>query len=140
MFKTCVVVADRARARLFVTAAGAERQGTVPSIDLVELEALTDNEGQVGTYEHRERHKEEQERRFAKRIAGAVRELMAREEAPRLVLAIEPHMLGLLRAQLNGSLGSTELIELAKDFSWHTPEHILDALKRHGAVYASASS
>ena len=135
MLKTCVLVADRARARLFVTAVGAVRSGAPASIDLRELEALTDVEVEPNSYdEHRERHRQEHERRFAKRIAGAVRELVAREEAPRLVLAVEPHMLGLLRPQLTGSLHSTELVELAKDFSWHTSQHILEALTRHGAI------
>jgi protein required for attachment to host cells len=138
MPKTCVLVADRARARLFVTAAGAERFGAATSLNLRELEALTDVEVEPSNYdEHRERHREEHERRFAKRIAGAVRELLAREEAPKLVMAVEPHMLGLLRSQLNGSLHSTELVELAKDFSWHTSQHILEALTRHGAINGS---
>lgn len=138
MSRTCVVVADRARARLFVTAAGAERLGAEPSLALRELEALTDPAGEPTGDEHAERHREERERRFAKRIAGAVRELVARLEAERLVLAVEPHLLGLLRQQLHGSLHSTELVELSRDFSWHTPQHILEALRHHGALSGAA--
>lgn len=157
MLKTCVIVADRARARLFVTATPPERVVGKAAVELRELEALTDAEGELtgnqvfsntrsGTNrsphgadfeydDHRERHRDEVERRFAKRIAAAARELLARESATRLVLAVEPHMLGLLRLELVEPLpGVVSRVELAKDFSWHTPQHILEALERCGAM------
>ncbi|HKY36692.1 MAG TPA: host attachment protein [Polyangiaceae bacterium] len=88
-------------------------------VELQELEDLTDPQGELtgnelfsstrsGTNrsphganfeydDHRERHREEAERRFAKRIALTTKQLVARESASRLVLAVEPHMLGILR-------------------------------------------
>lgn len=156
--KTCVVVADRARARLFINAPSAERIGVDGrGQELVEVEALTDPEGELtgkqmfsstrsgsnrsphgATFEyddHRQGHRSEEERRFAKRIAEAVRTRIATEQPSKLILAIEPHLLGLLRQALNGQLQqSLEVVELAKDFSWHTPEHVQAALERCGAL------
>lgn len=155
--KTCVVVADRARARFFVTAKGAERMGAEPADELQELEALTDPEGELtgeqlfsntrsgsnrsphgAQFEyddHRDRHRDEEERRFARRMTQAIQELVDRERPTRLVLAVEPRMLGLLRQTLNGALApSVELVELPKDLSWHTPQHIRAALLRTGAI------
>ena len=159
MLKTCVVVADRARARLFITVTPPERGVGSAPVDLQEIEALIDAEGELMGHEvfanlrsgtnrsphgaafeyddHRERHREEEERRFAKRVARAIRELVARESASRLVLAVEPHMLGVLRQELGESLPAVVArVELAKDFSWHTATHILEVLQRCGALSA----
>lgn len=160
MLKTCVVVADRARARLFVTVPGAERSVTDATEELLELEALTDPDGELtgeqlfsntrsGTNrsphgaqfeydDHRAAHREQQERRFAKRVASAIRQRLTEEGARKLVLAVEPHMLGLLRHSLaTESLDGAERVELAKDFSRHTPRHIHEALVRCGALAAA---
>ena len=157
MSKTCVVVADRARARFFVTAEAAERSVGGVATELRELEALADPEGELtglqafssvrsGTNrsphgaafeydDHRERHREEVERRFAKRVASATRQFLAREHASRLILAVEPHMLGLLRKELDApGPGSEPRVEVATDLSWHSPRHILEALERCGAL------
>jgi hypothetical protein len=163
MLKTCVVVADRARARLFVTGAPAERTlGSAP-LALRELETLTSPEGQLrgvdmfanlrsGTnrsphgaaYEYddrREGHREEVERRFAKQVASAVRGLLERERAPRLVLAVEPHMLGILRPALHevGMPADVERIDVPADLSSQAPGHILEVLQRHGALLGAAA-
>jgi protein required for attachment to host cells len=157
MLKTCVIVADRARARLFVTAAPAERFVGAALVELQELEDLIDPEGELtgnelfsssrsGTNrsphganfeydDHRERHREEVERRFAKRIALATKQLLARESASRLVLAVEPHMLGILRQELGDTLpGVASRLELAENLSWHTPRHILETLEHRGVL------
>jgi protein required for attachment to host cells len=160
--KTCVVVADRARARLFVTAPRAERSGApAGGQQLVELEALTDPEGELtgqqlfsstrsgsnrsphgAAFEYddgRQAHRDEEERRFAKRIAAAVRTRLGTERPDKLILAIEPQLLGMLRQALNGLEPPLEVVELAKDFSWHSPEHVQRALERCGAMTKSAS-
>lgn len=162
MIKTCIIVGDRARARLFVTAIAPERAAGNAHVELREVEALTEPEGELkggdvfansrsgsnrsphgAAFEyddHRDAHREEVQRRFAKRVATAARQLLEREAASRLVLAVEPHMLGLLRQELPGPLpGVTSRVELARDFSWHTPQHILQALERSGALAATAS-
>jgi protein required for attachment to host cells len=161
--KTCVVVADRSRARVFSTVAGSERHGAISGEELEELEALTDPEGELtgvqlfsstrsGTNrsphgaqfeydDHRERHRDEQERRFAKRIAQALVSYLARENPKKLVLAVEPRLLGLLRPALDGKLdGKLELIAVAKDLSKHTVRHIHEALVRCGALNGLAGS
>jgi len=156
--KTCVIVADRARARVFVTAPVAER--TVANgnrQELVEVEALTEPEGELtgkqlfsstrsgsnrsphgAAFEYddrREGHREEGARRFAKRIAEAVRARLETERPQRLILAIEPQLLGTLRQALSGVLPpALDVVELPKDFSWHTPEHVQAALERNGAL------
>lgn len=159
--KTCVVVADRARARLFVTAPSPERSGAPGGgQQLVELEALTDPEGELtgeqlfsstrsgsnrsphgAAFEyddHRQGHRDEEERRFAKRIADAVRARLGTERPDKLILAIEPQLLGMLRQALKGQLQQPlEVVELAKDFSWHSPEHVQQALERCGAMTKS---
>jgi protein required for attachment to host cells len=156
--KLCVVVADRSRARLFVSVKGAERHGAPGrQSELREIEALTDPEGEIvgaelfssahsgsnrsphgaqfSYDEHRERHRDEEERRFAQRVAGAVHSRLDAETFDRLVLAVEPRLLGLLRRALNGSLGkSVEIVEMAKDLSRHTPEQIREALARSGVI------
>jgi protein required for attachment to host cells len=161
--KTCVVVADRSRARLFSTVAGPERHGANPGEELEEIEALIAPEGeQTGSQQfsntrsgtnrsphgaqfeyddHRERHREEQERRFARRIAQALVTYLARANPKKLVLAVEPHMLGLLRPALAGQLDTAlELTEVAKDLSKHDARHIHETLARCGALSGSSAS
>lgn len=147
---------DMRRAR--VAAAAARSLGSA-LVELEELEALTDAEGQMtgedmyssvrsGTNrsphgaafeydDHRARHREEVERRFAKRIAAAVRRFLTQESASRLVLVIEPRMLGVLRTELGSLPDGVTRIELAKDLSRDTPRHILEALEGSGALRAT---
>lgn len=155
--KTCVVVADRSRARLLTTVVSPERHGSSSGKELKELEALTDPEGELtgkqlfsntrsGTNrsphgaqfeydDHRERHRDEQERRFAKRVAQALASWLAREKPTKLVLAVEPRMLGLLRHALDGELdASLQLTEVATDLSKHSVRHIEETLLRCGAL------
>lgn len=161
--KICVVVADRARARLFSTVSGPERHGASAGEDLEELESLTDPEGELtgrqlfsstrsGTNrsphgaqfeydDHRERHRDEQERRFAQRIVQALSSYLMRENPKKLVLVVEPRMLGLLRHALDGQLdASLELSEVAKDLSRHTARHIHETLARCGALHGHSAS
>lgn len=156
--KTCVVVADRSRARFFVSVPSAERTGVEKQHqELVEVEALVDPEGELTgqqlfsstrsgsnrsphgvAFEYDDRrqgHREEEERRFAKRISDALRSRLRTEQPDKLILAIEPQLLGILRPVLNGQRQPPmEVVELAKDFSWHTPRHVQAALERCGAM------
>ena len=156
MPKTCIVVTDRARARFFVLEAPPEhRPGDAPR--LVELEALVGPEGELtgnelfsntrsgtnhagsgATYEyddHRERHRKETERRFAKRVALAAADFVRSHGAHKLVLAADPQMLGLLRDVWPRSMpDGTALSEVAKDLSRQSPRLIQLALARHGAL------
>lgn len=157
--RTCILVADRARARFFVLGAPPEhRPGDAAR--LLERETLVDPEGELAgkdlfsdsrsgtnhagsgaTYEyddHRERHRREIERRFAKRVALAAADFARNHGAEKLVLAAEPQMLGMLRPLLPTALPKgVTLVELARDLSWHTPEHIQSALSQHGALAAN---
>jgi protein required for attachment to host cells len=124
---------------------------------LREVQALTDSEGALkgndvfsnsrsgtnrspggGQFEyddHRASHRHEVERRFSKRIAEALRAIVQSRATEVLVLAAEPHMLGLLRAQLDGAaLGGTELRELSENLSAQTAEQIQFVLSRHGVL------
>ncbi len=156
--KTCVVVADRARARFFVSVPSAERKGVpIQGQELTEIEALTDPQGELtgqqlfsstrsgsnrsphgATFEYddrRQSHRDEQERRFAKRIADALRSQLLTQRPDKLILAVEPRLLGILRLALHGQLQQPlEVVELAKDFSWHDPAHVQDVLERCGAM------
>lgn len=155
---TLIVVADRARARLFVRTPAAERaMGGEPGLELLEIEALTDVEGALtgaqlfsntrsgsnrsphgALYEyddHRQSHREEQERRFAKRIADSIRARLDPHVPARLVVAVEPRLLGLLRQELrSGVASSAEVVEIAKDFSRHTARHVQEELEHCGAL------
>jgi protein required for attachment to host cells len=164
MLKTCVIVADAARARLFVTEPPAERTLGHAPVTLRELESLTNPEGELTGLEtfsnsrsgtnrsphgaafeyddHRSAHREETERRFARVVASAVRDLLEREHAPRCVLAVAPHMLGLLRPALSEARLPAEVqrVDVAADLSRHAPAQILEALQRHGALAAEPPS
>jgi len=161
MLNTCILVADRARARLFELAPPPENRASDPA-RLLEREALVDPEGEVpvnplfsdphrGTNharsgasyeydEHREQHRQEVARRFAKRIAVAAADFARSRGTARMILAAEPHMLGLLRDNVPRLLPKeVALVELARDLSWHSPEHIRDVLLQHGLLAAPAA-
>jgi protein required for attachment to host cells len=152
--RSCVVVADRARARLFVVDPPPPNR-SLPK--LREVEALTDSEGALkggavfsntrsGTNrspsgaefeydDHRERHRDEVERRFARRIADAISSWVRERSTTRLVLAAEPRLLGLLREEmLARDLNGAELEDLDENLSGKTPEQIANALARRGLM------
>ena|SRR5688572_9855316 len=155
MAKTCVVVADRARARFFLTE---DTPGHHPehAFKLVEIEALANPQGELtgmdlfantrsGTthapdgarYEyddHREAHSEEVERRFAKQLSAAIVRTVRTVSPVRIILAVEPHMLGLLRRELPSAVPSVlTFLEMPVELSWRTPEHIRRVLEKRGA-------
>jgi protein required for attachment to host cells len=106
----CVVVADEARARIF-TAAGralteqpalANPERRVPDHELFSESRPGTQRGGPGApahtlEDHRARHVEEMERRFARHIAHDVEGLAAARGAEFVVLVAAPRMLGHLR-------------------------------------------
>jgi protein required for attachment to host cells len=157
MPRTCVVVADRARARLFVLDSVPRHEPAKEVEKLREVEVLTDPEGSKkgnelysdsrsggdrggggahghGYDDHRDSHRDEVERRFAKRIADSIAEFARARAAERLVLSADPRLLGLLRKSMNGLPSGTELVELPEDLSRQTPERIQATLTRRGAL------
>ena len=157
MPRTCVVVADRARARMFVMDSVPRHEPAKEVEKLREVEVLTDPEGSMkgkemfsdprsggdrgpggahahGYDDHRDSHRDEVERRFAKRIADSIAEFTRARSAEKLVLSADPRLLGLLRKSMHGLPSGTELIELPEDLSNQSPERIQATLTRRGAL------
>jgi protein required for attachment to host cells len=89
-----------------------------------------------GEYDdHRDSHRQEVERQFAKRVAETIG-VAVRERSPqKLVIAADPRMLGLLRTTMSKNLtNGTEVLELPEDLSRHTAEGIQSALAKRGAI------
>jgi protein required for attachment to host cells len=90
-----------------------------------------------GYDDHREQHRDESERRFARQVAQeAVR--LAREQAARtIVLAAEKRMLGFMREALDSlAREGVAVRELAKDLSKLPPLDLHEHLAREGLVPA----
>jgi len=155
VLKTHVIVADAARARVFLVQRSPEQHPNAP-VSLKEVMAMVNSEAELrgkelfanarsGTNrapdgheyqydDHRARHREEIERRFAKEISRWVTELVRNEDANGIVLAVEPRMLGLLRHELANKLNADSITSIPRDLSWQDPEHIRETLARHGAL------
>lgn len=137
MSEYCVVVADGARARLFSLAEAGVGEG---GPDLVEISDLANSEmeaagkeiysnvksgrnvssgggGIHGYDDHRDRHMDESERRFAKQIAAAAADAVMRQRPGCLVVAADPHMMGHLREAMSSSVGGIEVKEVVKDLT-----------------------
>ncbi|HWA72591.1 MAG TPA: host attachment protein [Polyangiaceae bacterium] len=157
MSRTCILVADRARARFLVPERLRQSAPFADAVRLRELQALVDPEGEMtgnevfsntrsgsnraprgATFEyddHRTRHREEVERRFAAQIAEKLADFVRERGPEKVVLVVEPRMLGLLRPRLWGKLpAAIETFELPEDLSWHAPSQIQAVLKQHGAL------
>jgi protein required for attachment to host cells len=68
--------------------------------------------------DHRQRHQEEAERRFAKRILDAVAPFLGQHGLRRLLLIAAPRLLGFLRAELAGRhLPDVQIVEMNEDHS-----------------------
>lgn len=133
----CVVVADGARARLFTLEQADIAEG---GPNLVEISGLANPEAEAagkeiysdeksgrnvapagggahGYDDHRDQHIEETERRFAKAIAAAAAQVVAREKAGCLVLAANPRMLGHLRAAISATAADLKVREVPKELT-----------------------
>lgn len=156
--RQCIVIADRARARLF----SVELERDTPfeeghlrlreHRDLVSPEGtLTDKElfrdrragrrgrssvsgGGYGLDDGKRRQREETARRFAKELVAATSELVRAQKPKRLLLVATPKFLGVLRPEIQQALPkSVEIAAFAEDLSWHAPAQIEKVLKRRGA-------
>jgi len=139
MSEYCVVVADSSRARFFTL-----EDARVPEVEsgpnLVEHSDLVDPEVAVpgrenfseaksgrnmprggpahGYDDHRDRHVDERDRRFARRIADTAIDQVYQHGARRLVLSATSRMLGFLREALSSRAGNRlEIREIAKDLA-----------------------
>jgi protein required for attachment to host cells len=157
--KQCIVVADRARARLF----SVEDSNDTPfeeghrhlheHRDIVNPEGkLTDRElfrdtrggrrarasvsgGGYGIDDGKNRQRIESARRFAKELATAASELVRSQKSTSLVLVASPKFLGVVRAEVRKSIPkNTTLTELAEDLSWHATARLEQVLTRHGVL------
>jgi len=134
----CVVVADGTRARFLALEPAAtpemESSPTLSEVkDLInpdfaasdedvlrDINAGVERAGGGGpthvTDDHREDRRDENERRFAKKVAAEASSLVRQRQASRLVVAAQKRMLGFLSPELVRTLkDSVELHEIAKD-------------------------
>lgn len=157
---TCIIVADGARARLFVPIEDERAPG---GMSLVERECLVnpdyrahgaDSPGRTKSEQvsnrqagdvhpidaRRDQHRLELERRFAREITQHVAQLMEGCRAGSVVLVAEPRLLGLVREPLHKALKQgIELKELAKDYSRLTATELRDHLALNRMIAARGS-
>ncbi|OIO57297.1 MAG: host attachment protein [Alphaproteobacteria bacterium CG_4_10_14_0_2_um_filter_63_37] len=136
MNTTLVVVADGARAR-FLTMAAAQQPEYESGPNLVEVAVLVNPEqemtgdelfsnlksgrnrsgnGQAHGYDdHRDSHRDETERRFAKEVIATATQKLGGKGC--LTLVADKRMLGFLREVGNGGLHGIEVHEVARDLS-----------------------
>ena len=158
MTKVGIITADAARAR-FITAEILDDQDNEGSPRLLEHAALDNplgerrqreefsdrasrkpsGAGQRGvspaTDDHRERHEQEDERRFAQRIVEEAQRFVSTHHPATLVLAAGPRLLGVLRKEVGDrQWHGLELHELADDLSGQPLPKLRDALARRGIL------
>ena len=144
MEKTGIIVADGARAR-FITyepTRDVDLDGKPRCIEQADLvnpegraaprEQFSDRPGRLHSSrggpahladDHRQRHQEEVDRRFARRILEATQPFAETHQLGRLILIAAPRLLGCLRAQLDGRrLADLDIVELNED---HTQRPLL---------------
>ena len=155
----CIVVADGARARLFIVEPDA---GSRKGARLVEQAALaqpdlrtlgtsvtgrprteTNTNRQAGPVHpmgaQRERHRLQLERRFAASITETAAGLVDDWAKGTVVLIAEPRMLGLLRETVRSVLKRDIAVkELARDYTNLTVPEVYDSLVRNGVIRATA--
>lgn len=152
----CVVVADGARARLFTLRDAAVGGGGPSLVEISDLanpelaaEVLKGDEkrghsvasassGPHGFEDHRDRHRQEGERRFAKQVAAEAATVVGREKAGCLVVAADARMLGHLREALNLP-ATVRISEVAKDLTKLAPQELQGHLAADNALPARKS-
>lgn len=158
MAKVGIITADAARAR-FITAEILEDSDTEGSPRMLEHATLDNPLGESrqrdefsdrpsrkpsgagprgalpATDDHRERHEQEDERRFAQRIVEEAQRFVAAHHPGTLVLAAGPRLLGVLRKELGERRWQgLEVHEFADDLSSHPLPKLRDALTRRGIL------
>ncbi|OGA53634.1 MAG: hypothetical protein A3F74_02380 [Betaproteobacteria bacterium RIFCSPLOWO2_12_FULL_62_58] len=154
MTNWCVVVADGARARIFVLEPGGGRAGD-PSLlekadlanagysargaDAPHMRTERNTNRQTGPMhavgEKREQHRLEVERRFGVRIAERVAEVVKGWNEGSIVLVADPRLLGLMREMLREAVKSEiTLKELAKDYTRLSATELHEHLASNGLI------
>jgi protein required for attachment to host cells len=159
MTKTCIIVADGARARFITLEIPLE-----PSIDggarLIERDDLVNPEAEAPQHgllrdrsgrghgsqngpahaldDHREQHLQEVQRRYARRLVERAERLVTEYGATGLILAAEPRLLGVLRAELGARrLSGVEVRELSENLSRRPLGDIQTSLAARGLIPAA---
>lgn len=158
----CIVVADGSRARFFTL-----EQPEIPELeggpDLAEHRDLVNPEKEQrkrelfsnlksgrnqapaggpghGYDDHRGRHTDEIERRFARRLSAEIAGFARDRRVGQLVLVADPRMLGFLRNELRSGLpSSVRVAELTRDLSSLTAPRIHARLADAGLLPARAA-
>ncbi len=151
MSKYCVLVADRISARLFTLES--TRQPELESgPNLIEQRSLSNPDttakaqtlwsdskmgrnrtrggGGHGYDDHRGRHAQEFEKRFAKDVASEAVRLARQAHAKQMVVVAQDRTLGKLRSSIQPMLNGMALKELPKDLSKLSPRQLHNALAR----------
>ena len=153
-----IITADAARAR-FITAEILDDADTEGSPRLLEHAALENPLGEArqreefsdrpsrkpsgagprgalpATDDHRERHEQEDERRFAQRIIEEAQRFVSANHPSTLVIAAGPRLLGVLRKELGDRRWQgLEVHELGEDLSGQPLPKLRDALTRRGLL------
>ncbi|OFZ90908.1 MAG: hypothetical protein A3I62_01185 [Betaproteobacteria bacterium RIFCSPLOWO2_02_FULL_62_79] len=149
-----MVVADGARARIFVLEPGGGRAGD-PSLlekadlanagysargaDAPHMRTERNTNRQTGPMhavgEKREQHRLEVERRFGVRIAERVAEVVKGWNEGSIVLVADPRLLGLMREMLREAVKSEiTLKELAKDYTRLSATELHEHLASNGLI------
>lgn len=161
MASTCIILVDGAHARFFTLeipedpsvdggARLVEHQDLVnPEADVPERALFSDRRGSAhasptgGAHaldDGRERHREELERRYVRRLVDEAERFVQREEARRLLLVAEPRLLGVLREQLRYErLRQVEVIEVGENLCQRPSDQVQSILALRGLVPAAAA-
>ena len=160
MARTCIIVVDSAHARFFTLeipeepsidggARFVEHQDLVnPEADIPERALFSDRRGSAHASpkgaahaldDGRERHRQELERRYVRRLVDETERFVQREQARRLLLVAEPRLLGVVREQLRyDRLRQIEVIELGENLCQRPIAQIQSILALRGVVPAAA--
>lgn len=158
MVRTCIIVADGARAR-FITLEIPIEPSTDGGARLVEHDDLVNPEAEAperglfsdrmgrghaarsGVHavdDHREQHQQEVERRFVRRLLERAERFIGEQGARRLVLVSESRLLGALRTELvDHRLRGVEVLELAENLTRRALGEIQAKLAARGALPAA---
>lgn len=159
MVRTCIVVADSARAR-FITLEIPEDPQTDGGARLVEHDDLVNPDAEVperGLFsdragrahasprgaahaldDHREGHQREIERRYVRRLVEHADRFVKAQQATRLVLVAEPRLLGTLREQLPSErFRAVDIVEVGENVSRRPLDQIQSVLALRGVVPAA---
>lgn len=159
MARTCIIVADSARARFITlevpvdptTDGGArlvEHEDLVhPEADVPERGLFSDRTGRAHASpkgaahaldDHREDHRREAERRYVRGMVEHAERFVRQQQATRLMLVAEPRLLGTWREELGyGRFRAVEIIEVGENVSRRPLDQIQAVLALRGLVSAA---